>query len=126
LVIDLFSLQLNSIKINNYNIFLDFYYPSDYTLLIVDIFIDKVIQDKYYTIIKNSQEGENFIFNLIKAIKDINIITILDKDFLKLIIQEYVRILETIWYKHPQCINIPKIGGIMNIRLNLETTGLQN
>jgi len=53
--IDLFSLQLNSIKINNYNIFLDLYYPSDYTLLNVDIFInEEVIQDKCHTIIKNS------------------------------------------------------------------------
>ena len=34
--------------------------------------------------------------------------TILDKNSLELIIQEYVRILETIWYKHSQCINITK------------------
>ena len=57
LVIDLFFLQLNSIKINNHSILLDLCYPSDHISLITNIFInEEVIQDKYCTIIKNSKE----------------------------------------------------------------------
>jgi len=68
--------------------------------LLTSLFAEEIIQDKCHTIIKNSKEEENFISNLIKAIGDINTITILDKDSLELIIQEYIRILKIIWYKH--------------------------
>jgi len=68
--------------------------------LSTSLFAEEIIQDKCHTIIKNSKEEENFISNLIKAIGDINTITILDKDSLELIIQEYIRILKIIWYKH--------------------------
>ena len=34
--------------------------------------------------------------------------TILDKESLELIVQEYTRILESIWYKHSHCVNITK------------------
>jgi len=68
--------------------------------LSTSLFAEEIIQDKCHTIIKNSKKEENFISNLIKAIGDINTITILDKDSLELIIQEYIRILKIIWYKH--------------------------
>ena len=53
----------------------------------MNISIDKkVIQDKYHTIIKNSEEEENFISDLIKAVGDIDTTMILDKNSLELII----------------------------------------
>jgi len=96
-IINLSFLQPNSIEIDNYSIFSEFCYLSDHASLTVDISItEKFIQDKCCTIIKNGEEEENFIFNLIKAIRNIDMMTILDKDSLKLIVQEYARISETI------------------------------
>ena len=95
LVIDLFFLQPNSIEIDNYSILSELCYPLDHTLLTIDISIAKEFI-QYYTIIKNSEKEENFISNLIKAIRNIDMIKILDKDSLELIVQEYARISETI------------------------------
>jgi len=95
LVIDLFFLQPNSIEIDNYSILLELCYPLDHTLLTIDISITKEFI-QYCTIIKNSEKEENFISNLIKAIRNIDMIKILDKDSLELIVQEYAKISETI------------------------------
>ena len=94
-VIDLFFLWQNSIEINNYSILSELCYILYYTLLTIDISIaEEFIQ--YCTIIKNSEKEENFISNLIKAIRNIDMIKILDKDSLELIVQKYARISETI------------------------------
>ena len=95
MVIDLFFLQPNSIEIDNYSILSELCYPLDHTLLTIDISIAKEFI-QYCTIIKNSEKEENFISNLIKAIRNIDMIKILDKDSLELIVQKYARISETI------------------------------
>jgi len=109
LVINLFFLWLNSIKINNHIVFSELWYSSNYTLLTVNIFISEgFIQDKRWTIIKNSKEEEIFISDLIKAIGCIDIITILDKETLEDIVQKYTNISETTWHKYLRYINITK------------------
>jgi len=71
-------------------------YLLDHALLIVNISIaEEFIQDKRHTIIKNSEEEKNFIFNLIKGFRNINTSTILNNNSLELIIQEYARTLES-------------------------------
>ena len=86
-VINFSFLQPNSIEIDNYSILSELCYPSDHASLTIDISItEKFIQDKCCTIIKNSEEEENFIFNLIKAIRNIDMMTILDRDSLELIV----------------------------------------
>jgi len=63
--------------------------------LTVNIFIAKeFIQNKRHIIIKNSNKKEKFTSNLIKSFKSIDILFIFDKDSLKLIVQEYARILD--------------------------------
>jgi len=58
-------LQANSEEFNNYSILPDLWSLSDYTSLIVDIIInEEFIQDKCWTIIKNSKEEESFVSKL--------------------------------------------------------------
>jgi len=55
------------------------------------------VQNKRCTIIKNSKEKEKFIFELIEAIKKIDTSYLVDKELLKLIVQEFVRSLDLMW-----------------------------
>jgi len=100
-VIDLFFLWLNSIEIDNHIILPELWYPSNHASLTI---AEELIQNKGQTIIRNSEEEENFI----KAIRNINTTTILDKDALENTVQEYARISETIWYKHLKYVNITR------------------
>jgi len=100
-VIDLFFLWLNSIEIDNHIILPELWYPSNHASLTI---AEELIQNKGQTIIRNSEEEENFI----KAIRNINTTTILDKDALENTVQGYARISETIWYKHLKYVNITR------------------
>ena len=102
-VIDLFFLHPNSIEFDNHIIISELQYLSNYTLLIVNIFIvEEFIQDQCWTIIRNNKEEENFISELIKTLGNIDTLITPDKVFLKLIVQEYANILESIQYKFVQ------------------------
>jgi len=86
------------LKIDNHTICPELY---DYASLMVNIFTtEEVIQDKHHTIIKNSEEEKEFTSELIEAVRNINTLHILDKKSLKLVVQEYARISDLIWYKH--------------------------
>ena len=72
-VINLMFLWANSIEINNHFILLDLWSSLYYAPLTVDIIIEeKIIQDKWQTIIKNSEKGKNFVIELKNAIGNIN------------------------------------------------------
>lgn len=59
--IDLIFFWANSGEFNNYSILPDLQSLSDHTLLTIYIIINEdFIQDKYQTIIKNSEEEEKF------------------------------------------------------------------
>jgi len=59
----------------------------DHAPLVIDISIAKeFIQDKRYTIVKNSKEEKKFIFELIKGFRSIDMSIILDKNSLEIII----------------------------------------
>jgi len=95
-VINLFFLQLNYIKLNSYIIHPKFQFLLDHALLTVNIISREVIQEEYRTIIKNSEDKNKFILDLVKAIGKIKTTTILDKDTLDNIVQDYIRILNSI------------------------------
>ena len=108
-VIDLIFLWPNSLEINNHTIYLEFWYSSDYALLTVNIFIIKeFVLDKWHTIIKNSEEEDKFIAELIKAIKKINTEQLSNKVLLELTVQEFANKSDVIWFKYSKCINIIK------------------
>jgi len=92
-VIDLMFLWPYSVKVDNYFILPDSQYSLDYALLVVDIFISKeFIQDKWWTINRNSEEKERFVTELMITLENIDMTNISSKESLKNIVQEYTRI----------------------------------
>ena len=57
---------------------------------------------------KNGQEKLKFISDLIKGFWNVNTLNISDKNSLKCIVQEYMDLLESIWFKHSYLVNITK------------------
>jgi len=79
----------------------------DHALLTVDIFIiEEFVLDEWHTIIKNSKEKDKFITELIDAIKKIK--WLINKESLKLAVQEFTNKSDVICYKHLKYINITK------------------
>ena len=108
-VINLIFLRPNSLEFDNYTIHSESCYLSDHTLLTVDISIVKeFVPNKWCTIIKNSEEKDKFITNLIEAIKKIDTKQISSKDSLELAVQEFANKSDVIWYKYSKYINITK------------------
>jgi len=82
---------------------------SDHALLTVDIMIiEKYIQIKKYTIVKNSREERNFITKLIEIIKCLNIKQISSKEILEQTVQQFADDTERTWFKHSRNVNITK------------------
>jgi len=108
-VINLMFFKPNSLELNNHTIHPELHFSSNHALLTVDITIKKeFVQDKWHTIIKNSEKEENFTSELIEVFSNIDTLYIVNKNALELIVQEYLRILNFIWYKHSQNINITR------------------
>ena len=108
-VINLMFLKLTSLKHDNHLIYPDWCLTFDYILLTVNITILKEdIQMRKHTIIKNNKEEDNFIIDLIKAIKRLNMKNIQSKEVLEHIIQSFADCIEWIWYKHLRVVNITK------------------
>ena len=83
-------LCLNLIELDNYIIFSELWYSSNYAPLVTNIsIVEEFIQDKHCIIIKNSEEEENFIIEFISSIGSIDTTNISDKTALKYIVQEY-------------------------------------
>ena len=96
-------------ELNSYSIYLDWRLISDYALLTMNIVIFKEhVQTKKCTIVKNSEEEDNFINELIETIKRLNIENIQNKEALEYIIQTFTEHIERIWYKHSKIVNITK------------------
>jgi len=100
-VIDLMFLRPNSLEFDNYTIHPELEYLFDHAPLTVDIpIIKKFVPDKQYMIIKNSEEKDKFIFELIETIKKVNTGHLIYKDLFELIVQEFENKSDFIWYKH--------------------------
>jgi len=94
---------------DNHTIHPDWRLTLDYVLLTVDISIfEKHIQTRKCILVKNSKKEDNFINNLIEAIKGINTENIQSKEVLDQIIQSLTSTTERIWYKHSKVVNITK------------------
>jgi len=86
-VIDLMFLWVNSEEINTYSILSDLWNPSNYAFLTVNIIISKeFIQDKWWTIIKNSVKEKDFINELKNIVGNINTTNISDSKLLERIV----------------------------------------
>jgi len=84
LVIDLIFLHPNLSEFNNHTIHPEWRLSSDHTPLTVNIAInEELIHTKKYTIVKNSEEENNFITELIESIKGLNMENISSKEVLE-------------------------------------------
>ena len=61
--------------------------------------MEEVMQEKRYTITRNSEKEVNFISELINTIENIDTSSTPNKESFETIAQDYVRISESIWYK---------------------------
>lgn len=102
-------LRVNSEEIDTHSILSDLQSFSDYALLIVDIIISKeFIQDKYWTIIKNSKEEDSFVNELKNIVGNINTTNIPGRELLERIVQEFALISENLWNKYSKYVRITK------------------
>ena len=82
---------------------------SDHTSLIVHIAIKKeFIQDKKWTIVKNSEEEKTFVNKLRNIVDCIDLTNISNCEILEEITQEFASITEELWYKYSKNVNITK------------------
>ena len=87
MVINLIFLRLELLEYDNHTIHSDLRLISDHTLLIVDISIfEEQIQIKRHMLIKNSNEENNFVDELIENIKEMNTMYICNEIILDQII----------------------------------------
>ena len=63
-------------------------------------------------IVKNSKEKENFVTELIKAIKRLNTENIPSREVLKQIIQTFAININRIWHKYSKIINITRYSKV--------------
>ena len=102
-------LQLNLSELNNYTIHLEWRLLLDHAPLTIDIVIIKEqIQTKKCTIVKNNKKEKNFIAEIIKAIKELNMAYITSKEVLEQIIQEFADTMNRIWFKNSKIVKIRK------------------
>ena len=72
----------------------------DHTPFTVNIAINKeLIHIKKYTIVKNSEEENKFITELIESIKKLNTENISSKKVLEQVVQEFTNKMNSIWFK---------------------------
>jgi len=103
-VINFMFLRPNSLELDNYMIYLELRYSSDYALLTVNISIDKeYIPTKRHTIIKNSEEEDKFIGKLINNIKKLDTKNLTSKVALDQTVQRFADKSDVIWFKLEHC-----------------------
>ena len=72
------------------------------------LIFEENIQTRKYIIVKNSEEENNFVKEVIILIKGFNTIYIYNKENLKSIIQEFTNNINDIWFKYSKLVNIMK------------------
>ena len=88
-------------ELNNYEIYLELWFPSDHAPLTIDIIIEEeFILKKKCTIVKNSEEEFKFVKDFIRKFRSIDTVNITDETSLKSIVQEYADIVESTWISH--------------------------
>jgi len=108
-VLDLIFLCPNLSEHENYCIHLDWRLISDYASITVDILLIKeCIQTTKHSLIKNSEEEDHFIDELINFIKGLKTDSIQDITILKEVVQLLTNNINRIWHKHSKIVNFTK------------------
>jgi len=109
LVLNLIFLHSFSSEFNNHHIYPDWRLTSDHAPISVDILIfDEHILTKKQSLIKNSDEKNYFLEELINFIKSMDMSSIHNIKVLKNIVQMIAINIKNSWLKHSKNINITK------------------
>ena len=109
LVIDLIFLCCDSFKLNNHSIYPNWYLTSDHAPLTITIPINEEnINLHKRTILKNSNEEDLFIKEVITSFSKLDTSNILDISQLEKIITDFANIVESAWIKNSKIVNITK------------------
>ena len=108
-VLDLVFTWPSSTEFNYYHIHLDERLMSDHASITVNIYIDNEnIPTKWHSLVKGSDEEKQFIEDLTRFIKNLNISPIQNAEFLEEIVQHLVTNIENIWFKYLKTVNITR------------------
>ena len=82
---------------------------SDHASITVNIYIDNEnIPTKWHSLVKGSDEEKQFIEDLTRFIKNLNISPIQNAESLEEIVQHLVTNIENIWFKYLKTVNITR------------------
>ena len=121
-------LQYSSTELDNHLIHPDWHLTSDYAPLLVTISItEENINSQKRTIIKDSEEKESFVKEVIAFFKNINTSNLLDIPHLKKIVNDFANIIDNAWEKNSKIVNITRYSKSWwdeNCNWDLEKYGL--
>ena len=108
-VINLIFLQYNSFKLDNHSIHPKWHLISDHTPLIIIIpIVEKNINSRKKSIIKDSDENKQFIQDLIASIRNLNMSNLSDISHLENTIKDFANSIDKAWAKNSKMINVTK------------------
>ena len=96
-------------EFNHHHIHLDWKLSFDHALITINILIrNENIPTKQCSLIKGSNEENQFIENLIQCIKNLNTSSIQNTESLEKVVQHLAVNIEDIWFKHLKTVNITR------------------
>ena len=108
-VLDLVFTRPLSMEFNCYHIHPDWRLTSNHAPITVNISIrDEYIPTKQQSLVKENNEENQFIEDLIQFTKNLNTSLIQDAEFLEEVVQLLVTNIENIWFKHSKTVNITR------------------
>ena len=108
-VIDLMFLYCNSYELNTHLIHPEWHLTSDYTPLTITIpIVEEYITTCKRTIIKNSDEEDKFIKEIIPSFAKLNLSNISNISDLEKVVLDFVNIIDCTWMKYLKLVNITK------------------
>ena len=109
LVINLMFLRSEFIEHNNHSIHLNWRLTSNYAPFTINIHIfEEYVQIRKWTLVKNSEEEDHFLEDLIEVIKKIDTANLWSMEALESAIQLFIYHMDKIWYKYLKITNITK------------------
>ena len=109
LVINLMFLCCDSSELNTHSIYSEWHLMSDHTPLTITIpIVEEYIASCKRTIIKNSEEKDKFIKEVIISFSKLDTLNISDIPKLEKVILDFANIVDHTWMKYSKLVNITK------------------
>jgi len=109
LIINLMFLQCGSSKLDNHSIYPDWCPTSGHMPLTIMIpIVEKNVNSRKRSIIKDSKEKEQFIKDIITSIRNLDMSNLSDIPHLENTIDNFANIIDKVWVKNSKIINVTK------------------